>query len=116
MLTLGQLTSDLLFPQSIDAMKNLVTEAPPTSLQPAIFANLAAAYELESGQSAAKKLTFLPLLANHVSEGFQLQALNIRWSINRVILFVLVRQLNNKWHYLNTLLLTDWHSGMLQYT
>ncbi len=52
--------------------------SPPSSLQSSLFANLAAAYELESGKSMAKKMNFVPLLGGHVCEGFQLQALNIR--------------------------------------
>ncbi len=64
--------------QSIESIEKLLTSSPPASLQPCFFANLAAAYELESGRSLARKLTFLPLLGAHVCEGLQLQALNIR--------------------------------------
>ena len=64
--------------QAIESMEQLVSCDPPASLQPALFANLAAAYELESGQSLGKKLNFVPLLGAHVCEGSQLQCLNIR--------------------------------------
>ena len=64
--------------QSIEGMEQLLTSDPPSSLQPAVFANLAAAYELESGQSLERKLNFVPILGTHICEGFQLQALNIR--------------------------------------
>ena len=60
-------------------MEELVTSDPPRSLQPALFANLATTYELESGTSTLKKLGFLPLLAQHVGQGYQhLAHLNVR--------------------------------------
>jgi len=52
-------------------MEHLLMVAPPTSLQPAVFANLANSYELESGNSFYKKLSFLPLLGQHVGQGYQ---------------------------------------------
>lgn len=67
------------YPQSISAMERLLTSDLPSSLQPAVFANLANTYELESGNSFSKKLSFLPLLGQHVGQGYQhLQQLNIR--------------------------------------
>lgn len=72
-------TLNLSFMQSITAMEQLVTSAPPRTLQPALFANLATSYELESGNSTLKKLGFLPLLAQHLGQGHQhLTHLNIR--------------------------------------
>ena len=60
-------------------MEKLLTSDPPSSLQPPLFANLATAYELESGNSSAKKLSFVPLLAQHIGQGYQhLGMLNIR--------------------------------------
>lgn len=60
-------------------MEKLLTSDPPSSLQPALFANLATTYELESGNSTWKKLAYVPLLAQHVGQGSQhLTELNIR--------------------------------------
>jgi len=59
-------------------MESLLRSCPPLSLQPGIFANLSAAYDLESGGSQSKKLAFLPLLGQQVGDGFHLPSLNIR--------------------------------------
>ena len=59
-------------------MERFLRRGPPHTLQPAVFANLAAAYELESGNSLARKLTFVPLLAAHVGDAFSINSLNIR--------------------------------------
>ena len=59
-------------------MERFVRLDPPSTLQPSVFGNLAAAYELESGNSSVRKLAFIPLLAAHVGDAFQLTPLNIR--------------------------------------
>lgn len=65
--------------QSIRNMETLSISSPPSSLQPALLANLATTYELESGNSVLKKLTYIPLLAQHIGNGYQhLAQLNIR--------------------------------------
>ena len=64
--------------QAIKEMENLLNSDPPNTLQPTVLANLAAAYELESGNSLSKKVNFIPLLAKHTGEGFQISSLNIK--------------------------------------
>ena len=64
--------------QAISHMESLLYSRPPLSLQPGVFGNLSAAYDLESGASQTKKQAFLPLLGQMVGEGFHLPSLNIR--------------------------------------
>ena len=64
--------------QAVSHMESLLYSRPPLSLQPGVFGNLSAAYDLESGGSQAKKQAFLPLLGQMVGEGFHLPSLNIR--------------------------------------
>ena len=64
--------------QAITYMESLLYSRPPLSLQPGVFGNLSAAYDLESGASQTKKQAFLPLLGQMVGEGFHLPSLNIR--------------------------------------
>ena len=70
--------SDPPSPQAIGEMERFIRGDPPRTLQPAVFGNLAAAYELESGNSLARKVTFVPLLAAHVGDAFSINPLNIR--------------------------------------
>ena len=65
-------------PQCISEVEGVVRGAPPSSLQPALLANLTAAYDLESSSAHSKKLSFLPLLGQHVGEGFPLNSLGLR--------------------------------------
>lgn len=64
--------------QCISEMESVVTSSPPLSLQPALFCNLTAAYDLESSSAQSKKLSFLPLLGQHAGEGFPLSSLSVR--------------------------------------
>ena len=64
--------------QAVNYMESLLYSRPPLSLQPGVFGNLSAAYDLESGASQAKKQAYLPLLGQMVGEGFHLPSLNIR--------------------------------------
>ena len=64
--------------QCIREMEGVVRSCPPSSLQPALLTNLTATYDLESSSSHSKKLSFLPLLGQHVGEGFPLSSLGLR--------------------------------------
>ena len=64
--------------QCISEVEGVVRGAPPYSPQPALLANLTAAYDLESSSAHSKKLSFLPLLGQHVGEGFPLNSLGLR--------------------------------------
>lgn len=64
--------------EAISQLEALLRSNPPISLQPGAFSNLAAAYDLETSSSVGKKLSLLPTLAEHVSEGFYLPALGVR--------------------------------------
>lgn len=59
-------------------MERFLRSDPPSTLQPSVFGNLAAAYELESGSSISRKLAFIPFLAAQVGDSFSLTPLNIR--------------------------------------
>ena len=65
-------------PQAISQLESLLRSNPPISLQPGVFSNLTAAYDLESSSSLGKKLSLLPTLAEYVGEGFYLPALGVR--------------------------------------
>ena len=64
--------------QCSSEMESVVRSSPPLSLQPALFCNLTAAYDLESSSAQSKKLSFLPLLGQHAGEGFPLSSLSVR--------------------------------------
>lgn len=64
--------------QCISELESVVKSSLPFSLQPALFCNLTAAYDLESSSAQSKKLSFLPLLGQHVGEGFSLSSLSVR--------------------------------------
>ena len=64
--------------QCIREMEGVVRGCPPSSLQPALLTNLTATYDLESSSAHSKKLSFLPLLGQHVGEGFPLSSLGLR--------------------------------------
>ena len=64
--------------QCISELESVVGSCPPSSLQPALFCNLTAAYDLESSSAHSKKLSFLPLLGQYVGEGFPLNSLSLR--------------------------------------
>ena len=64
--------------QCIREMEGVVRSCPPSSLQPALLTNLTATYDLESSSAHSKKLSFLPLLGQHVGEGFPLSSLGLR--------------------------------------
>lgn len=59
-------------------MERFLRSDPPATLQSGVFGNLAAAYELESGNSLGRKLAFVPLLATHTGDAFSIASLNIR--------------------------------------
>jgi tetratricopeptide (TPR) repeat protein len=64
--------------ECISDLEGVVGSSPPSSLQPALFCNLTAAYDLESSSAHSKKLSFLPLLGQHVGEGFPLTSLSVQ--------------------------------------
>ncbi|CAI8047510.1 Coatomer subunit delta [Geodia barretti] len=64
--------------ECIRELEGVVRWSPPSSLQPALLTNLTATYDLESSSAHSKKLSFLPLLGQHVGEGFPLSSLGLR--------------------------------------
>lgn len=69
-----------LYVKTITHIEDIIKET-PSSLQVSLFKVLFSLYQLESSQSQAKKLSWLPLLGYHASEGFSLISVGmITWS------------------------------------
>lgn len=58
-------------------MEQLVRSSPHASLQPALLSNLSALYDL-TVNSHTKKLSLVPLLAEHAGDAFNVSALSVR--------------------------------------
>ena len=63
--------------QAISQLEEQIKNIPPSHVTPSNFLSLFSAYDLESSQSQAKKLSWLPYLGQHAPEGFNMMSLGL---------------------------------------
>ena len=64
-------------PQTVALLEGAISSSPPSSLQPSLLTNLSTSHELDVA-GGEKKMALLPLLAQHVGDGFPLACLSLK--------------------------------------
>ena len=67
----------LCFSQAISVMEQLIRSSPAALLQPTLLSNLSELYDVRVN-SQAKRLSLMPLLAEHAGDAFNISALSTR--------------------------------------
>ena len=65
------------FSQAISVMEQLIRSSPAALLQPTLLSNLSELYDVRVN-SQAKRLSLMPLLAEHAGDAFNISALSTR--------------------------------------